>query len=144
MNNKPGYLVTSYLTDAACSLQLWLPALMGCLLAITLSCQTDRSGLANGQKIKLNVGDIREVTVAARADTTWQLAATSDNQEIVDVSRKATLPGVGTGASVAGDAVFLIKGVTAGTARVVFSEKQPTTDGSGRIKKTYTVTVVSQ
>lgn len=98
--------------------------------------------------MRLNVGDIKELTMATRVDTTWQLSATSDNQEVVDVSRKPTIAGAGnnrgTDPTAMGDAVFLIKGVTIGTANVVFSEKQVGTDGAGRVKKTYRVTVVSK
>ncbi|MBO0949011.1 hypothetical protein J2I46_10485 [Fibrella sp. HMF5405] len=111
-----------------------------------MACTTDRTSLADGQKLRLNVGDIQEVTINTRADTTWQLAATSDNQEVVDVSRKQTMTSTGSGsASVqARRAVFLIKGVTAGTARVVFTEKQAGANGDGQLKKTYVVTVTSK
>lgn len=96
--------------------------------------------------MRLAVGDISEVTITARADTTWQLTATSDNQEVVDVSRKPTDSVAPNTSQLTAErpAVYLIKGVTAGTARVVFSEKPVGEDGSGRVKKAYVVTVVNK
>lgn len=120
--------------------------IIGGLFALLSACTATRSESAKGQPMKLTVGDIREVTVAARPDTTYRLTATSDNQEVVDVSRKpadVTAPG-GTPATTTGPTVFLIKGVTAGTARVVFSEKKIGTDGAGQTKKAYVVTVANK
>ncbi|MBO0931583.1 hypothetical protein [Fibrella aquatilis] len=119
--------------------QLYALTLLLCLFALMSACTGSRIDTASGQKMRLSVGDIREVSMTPRADTTWQLTATSDNQEVVDVSRKTTGAGLSNES-----AVFLIKGVTAGTARVVFAEKQPGTDGSGQVKKTYVVTVTSK
>ncbi|RYF69908.1 MAG: hypothetical protein EOO39_16690 [Cytophagaceae bacterium] len=132
--------------NASYAAQMCALALMACLFAVMMSCTTDRTGLGSGQKLRLNVGDIREVTVPTRVDTTWQLAATSDNQEVVDVSRKQSVTATGGSmtAMPMGSAVFLIKGVTAGTARVVFTEKQLGANGDGQVKKTYTVTVTSK
>ena len=96
--------------------------------------------------MRLTVGDIKEVSINARPDSTNQLTATSDNQEVVDVSRKltdATSPN-GPQLSTAGPTVFLIKGVTAGTAKVVFSEKPTGAEGTGRVRKAYVVTVVTK
>ena len=118
----------------------------GWLFALLSACTASRSESAKGRPMRLTVGDINEVTVAARPDATYQLTATSDNQEVVDVSRKptdVTAPG-GTSSSTTGPTVFLIKGVTAGTARVVLSEKKIGTDGAGRTKKTYAVTVTNK
>lgn len=91
------------------------------------------------------VGDIKEVSVATRPDTTWQLTATSDNQEVVDVSRKPATPTTGSQPKTAdsGSATFLVKGVTVGTANVIISEKQVGMDGNGRVRKSYVVTVGS-
>ena len=119
---------------------------IGGLFTALSGCTTTHSESAKGQPMRLTVGDIKEITVAARPDTTYQLTATSDNQEVVDVSRKPTditAPG-GTPSTTTGTIVFLIKGVTAGTARVVFSEKKVGTDGAGRTKKTYVVTVANK
>ena len=117
--------------------------LLLCLFETLSACNTNRTDSAKGQRMRLTVGDIKEVSVSARADTTYQLSATSDNQEVVDVSRKPTdaIAPNGPQLSTAGDVVFLIKGVTAGTAQVVFSEKKAGEEGSGRTKKTYVVTV---
>lgn len=84
--------------------------------------------------------------MATRQDTTWQLTATSDNQEVVDVSRKPKTPTTGSEPKTAdsGSATFLIKGVTVGTANVVFSEKQIGADGDGQVRKSYVVSVTSK
>lgn len=122
------------------------PALLVCLFAVLSACSANRSDSAKGQRMRLMVGDIKEVTINARPDSTNQLTATSDNQEVVDVSRKptdATAPN-GPQLSTAGPVVFLIKGVTAGTARVVFSEKPIGAEGTGQVRKTYVVTVATK
>ena len=122
------------------------PALLICLLTLLSACSTNRSDSAKGQRMRLAVGDISEVTINARADTTYQLTATSDNQEVVDVSRKptdATAPN-GPPSTAERPVVYLVKGVTAGTARVVFSEKPMGAEGTGKVKKTYAVTVVNK
>ncbi|GAB3219590.1 hypothetical protein [Spirosoma arcticum] len=119
--------------------------LMG-LLAVMSACNATRTDSTKGQRLRLTVGDIKEVSIDARPDSTNQLTATSDNQEVVDVSRKPTDTTAPNGPqlSTAGPTVFLIKGVTAGTARVVFSEKPVGEDGTGRVKKAYVVTVVNK
>ncbi|WP_229364513.1 hypothetical protein [Fibrella aestuarina] len=133
------------LTHLPHSLQRCGLALMACFCALLTGCTTDRASLATGPKIRLQVGDIKEISMATRADTTWQLTATSDNQEVVDVSRKQPVAATGgPPASTPGPAVFLLKGVTVGTARVVFSEKQLGATGDGQVKKTYTVVVSSK
>lgn len=126
--------------------QRYGPALLVCLFAVLSACSANRSDSTTGQRMRLSVGDIKEVTISARPDSTNQLTATSDNQEVVDVSRKptdATAPN-GPRLSTGGPVVFLIKGVTAGTAKVVFSEKSIGAEGTGRVKKTYLVTVANQ
>ena len=131
---------------ASASRQFHGLVVIGGLLTLLNACTALRSESAKGQPMRLTVGDIKEVTVAARPDTTYQLTATSDNQEVVDVSRKSTdvtAPG-GPPSTTTAPTVFLIKGVTAGTARVVFSEKKIGTNGAGRTKKTYAVTVANK
>lgn len=121
-------------------------ALLTCLFAVLSACSANRSDSTTGQRMRLSVGDIKEVTLSARPDSTNQLTATSDNQEVVDVSRKptdATAPN-GPQLSTAAPVVFLIKGVTAGTARVVFSEKPVGGEGTGRVRKAYIVTVATK
>ncbi|MEZ0484971.1 hypothetical protein [Fibrella aquatica] len=141
MKNAPDYSILPLTARVANRYTL---ALLSCLLTLSAACT--RNGATGGQKLRLMVGDIKEVSVPTRSDTTWQLNATSDNQEVVDVSRKQTIATVGSAASSspAAEVVFLIKGVTAGTASIVFSEKQPGADGAGTVKKRYRVTVVNQ
>lgn len=97
------------------------------------------------QRIRLEVGQIREISVPRRGDSSWQLVGTSDNQEVVEVSRPELAPAVDTlKRTNAGPAVFQLKGVTVGTANVIFSEKQASDPGNGQVKKTYIVQVVSK
>ncbi len=121
-------------------------AILVYLFALLGACSANRTDSTKGQKLRLTVGDINEVTITARQDTTYQLTATSDNQEVVDVSRKPLDPAAPNGPQLptAGPVVFLIKGVTAGVAKVVFSEKPIGEEGTGRIKKTYVVTVANK
>ena len=126
--------------------QQYRSVLLMALLVVLGACNASRTESTKGQRMRLTVGDIKEVTIPARPDSTNQLTATSDNQEVVDVSRKpseATAPN-GPQLSTTGPTVFLIKGVTAGTAKVVFSEKPVGAEGSGRVRKAYVVTVVSK
>ncbi len=89
------------------------------------------------------VGEIKEISVAP-TDTALAMTGISDNSEVVDVSAKqATGTGL-TNTTTAGQSTFLIKGVTIGTARVVFSEKRPGTAGEGLVRRSYVVQVVSK
>lgn len=94
--------------------------------------------------MRLTVGEIKEVAMPSRAGA--QLVGTSENQEIVDVSQRAFTSADSTamqqGQSVS--TVFLVKGVSTGTAKVFFSDKTAGEDGSGKPRKTYAVQVVSQ
>lgn len=124
-----------------------LISLVGLFIALS-ACNANQPGSSSGrqQRLRLTVGDISELTIPARQDSTWQLTATSDNQEVVDVSRKpldATAPN-GTTLPTTGPVIFLIKGVTAGTAKVVFSEKLIGADGTGRVRKTYVVNIANK
>lgn len=126
--------------------QRYGPPLLGCLFTVLSACSANRSDSTTGQRMRLSVGDIKEITLSARPDSTNQLTATSDNQEVVDVSRKptdATAPN-GPQLSKGGPTVFLIKGVTAGTAKVVFSEKPIGAEGTGQVRKAYVVTVANK
>lgn len=116
------------------------------LLGLLSACHRETAVKGPQQKLQLSVGDVREVTVDARQDTTWQLTATSDNQEVVDVSRKPSVTAADNEPKTqsTGPTAYLIKGVTVGTARVVFSEKPVGEEGDGRIKRTYVVTVVNK
>ena len=120
--------------------------LLVCLLAVLSACSANKTDSTKGQRMRLTVGDIKEITITARQDTMYQLTATSDNQEVVDVSRKPLDPAASNGPQLptAGPTVFLIKGVTAGTAKVVFTENQIGAEGSGQVKKAYVVTVANK
>lgn len=143
MNNKFVYLVKHLMINASYPMQMGVLALMACLFALMIACTTGRPDSSGGPKIRLAVGEIKELTMATRSDTTWQLTATSDNQEVVDVSRKTPVA-TGTRSPATRPAIFLLKGVTAGAANVVFSEKQMGADGNGQVKKTYVVMVTGK
>ena len=152
MKKQPGDLYRPMPAKAPALSQRNSMFVLVCLLALMGACNASRTEPNKGQRMRLNVGEINEISMDTRQDTTWQLMATSDNQEVVDVTRKplATITGngVNNGANTAmatgGSVAFLIKGVTAGTARVVFSEKQAGEEGPGRVKRAYFVTVVNK
>jgi hypothetical protein len=148
MNEQPDYLARFGPVQTRAIRQPYTLLLSVCLLALLSACSANRSGTDVGikQRLRLMVGDIKEVSVATRPDTTWQLTATSDNQEVVDVSRKLATPTTGSEPKTAesGSAMFLVKGVTVGTANVIISEKQVGTNGDGRVRKSYVVTVSSK
>ena len=146
MNNRLRFLTGLMPANTVGLRQCYGLVLLMCLFAGLSACNANRTDSNKGQKMRLTVGDIKEVSVSARLDSTYQLTATSDNQEVVDVSRKPTDATVSNGQAspTAGVVVFLIKGVTAGTAKVVFSEKQNGVDGSGRVKKAYVVSVANK
>ncbi len=114
------------------------------LLVVGLAAcgRTQPPGAGPQQRMRLTVGEIREISLPSPADTTVTLAGSSDNSEVVDVSPKQTAGAVQPTAP--GTRIFLIKGVTIGTARVVFSEKRTGTAADGPARKTYLVQVVSQ
>jgi hypothetical protein len=98
------------------------------------------------RKIKLNVGEIKEIRLTSQRDSTWQVVSSSENKEIVDITNKAD-PTEVTGTSTVpdqGNMVFLVKGVTPGSVRISFAEKQKAEEGPGRILKAYQVEVVTE
>jgi hypothetical protein len=146
MNQRPDYSASSgALPTRTFRLRHTLLLSVG-LLGLLSACHRETAVKGPQQRMQLSVGDVREVTVDARPDTTWRLTATSDNQEVVDVSRKPSVTAADNEpkAQSTGPTVYLIKGVTVGTARVVFSEKPVGEDGDGRVKRTYVVTVVNK
>ncbi|WP_460978214.1 hypothetical protein [Spirosoma knui] len=114
-----------------------------CIVLISVSACSRTAQTGPQSKLRLEVGQIKEVTLSASGDGSTQLVGTSDNQEVVDVTRKQ--PGPESTATIqtgdSGPIVFLIKGVTVGKANVTFSEKKTGEEGSGQAKKTYVVEV---
>ncbi|GAB3703379.1 hypothetical protein GCM10027592_33290 [Spirosoma flavus] len=91
------------------------------------------------------VGEIKEVSLPGQGDGSTELIGTSDNQEVVEVSRQQLAPAVDTlSRGKTGPAVFQIKGVTSGTANVIFSAKPINQSGSGQPVRTYVVQVVAK
>lgn len=118
--------------------------LLAALLAITTACSSTKNE-GSKQRIRLSVGEIKEISLPSRGDGSTQLIGTSDNQEVVEVSRPELAPAVDTlKRDKSGPTVFQLKGVTVGSANVMFSEKQPNETGSGQVKKTYVVQVVAK
>lgn len=109
------------------------------LLAGLSSCHSLQPG-ESGKRLKLNVGEIKEISLSAPKDSTVQIVGTSDNNEVVDVSQK---PVIGSTTQSAGSMVFLLKGVTVGTANVIFSDRKPGEAGAGHIRRTYKVQVTT-
>ncbi|MGF7218212.1 hypothetical protein GGR92_004389 [Spirosoma lacussanchae] len=114
-----------------------------CTIAVITSLAACRMGAGSGsaRPMKVAVGAIQEVTLTGKS-----VVGTSDNQEVVDVTTKP-LSSADSSAQAQGKAVattFLIKGVTVGTARVVFAEQAADSSPDGRVRQTYAVQVVSQ
>ncbi len=119
-----------------------LSRLLIMLIGLTACSPKQPSGPT--KRMRLQVGEITEIRVARPTDRTAVLTGTSDNSEIVDVSLKQTVAAE-TGATPSADqVVYLIKGITVGTARVVFSEKRADGSGTGHVQKTYVVQVSSK
>lgn len=106
---------------------------------------TSTKSTGSQKRVQLAVGDIKEITVPRRGDSSLQLIGTSDNQEVVDVSRRELAPAVDTlqQQPASGPAVFQLKGITVGTANVTFSEKSPNEVGNGKTIRTYVVRVTA-
>lgn len=101
---------------------------------------TTESSSQKPKRIRLVVGQIREVHLPVPSDTTIQLTASSENNEIVDVTRQTTLQ-TKRGKK---KALFLIKAITGGAVKVIFSQKGINEEGAGNILKTYQVQVVNK
>lgn len=120
------------------------------LLRLVLPISFALGGLAactatRPQKMRLHVGEIKEITRRTPTDTSRRLLATSENPEVADVSRQqAVAEGVTPSAAPAARQTFLLKGVTADRVRVVFSEKTKTLQAQDWIRKTYLVEVVNE
>ena len=122
--------------------------LLAALLPVFLgACGSSGSSVSGGAKrLRLEVGKIKEVDFRLGPDTTLHLYSSSDNKEIVDVSRAESSPDdvAVRPAKGADRALFYIKGISPGKANVVFSEKKSDQEGPGRTLSTYAVEVVSK
>ncbi|MVM41347.1 hypothetical protein GO730_32775 [Spirosoma sp. HMF3257] len=95
--------------------------------------------------MRVSVGEIKEISMPSRGDGTSELIGTSDNQEVVEVSRQQLAPAVDTlKRDDTRPTVFQIKGITAGTANVVFATKPLNQTGNGQTIRTYIVQVTAK
>lgn len=124
-------------------------ALWYLLLAVVIGLTGCRQGMvssnasARGERLEVKLGEIKEVTVSGLITNPVELVGTSENKEVVEVSRRRLTAAKDTVTpSDSGPAVFEIKGVTPGTARVTFSEKRMDGKGKEKIRKAYVVKVV--
>lgn len=114
--------------------------LIGGLLACSQNSQP-----GSQKRLRVSVGEIKEVSLPSGGDGSSELIGTSDNQEVVEVSRRQLAPAVDTlSRTNTGPTVFQIKGVTIGTANVVFSTKPLNQTGSGQPIRTYVVQVTAK
>ncbi len=111
------------------------------LLVVGLWACSQSSQPGGQRRMQVAVGQIKEISMPAPGDSTVRLIGTSDNSEIVDVSPKQSA--AETSVAKSDNAIFLIKGVTVGTAKVVFSEKQTGGAGTERVVRTYVVQVAT-
>lgn len=116
------------------------------LLVGLYSCShSSQSGTGSQKKLRVSVGEIKEISLSDRGDSGSELIGTSDNQEVVEVSRQQLAPAVDTlSQNKTGPTVFQIKGVTAGTANVIFSTKPMNQAGNGTTVRTYVVQVTAK
>jgi hypothetical protein len=100
----------------------------------------------SSKRIKLNVGEIKEISLSSNRDSTWQVIGSSENKEIVDVTSKQDPSEETTTTNIPdnGSLVFLVKGVTSGSVKITFAEKQKDDTGPGNILKTYQVDVTTK
>jgi hypothetical protein len=112
----------------------------------SVSNKGDYTFSEKARRIKLGIGEIKEITINSQRDSTWQVIGSSENKEIVDVTSKQD-PSEETATTNIphnGSLTFMVKGVTTGKIRVVFAEKKKAESGPGRILKTYLVDVVTE
>lgn len=112
------------------------------LLTGVLPGCSPRAALSN--HFRLRVGEVREIAVPSPADTSLRLQASTDNPEVVDVSPHPVPVGEAPSEAKPGWAKFLVKGVTAGKVRVVFSEKTNGPVVHDRVAQTYLVEVTNK
>ena len=106
--------------------------------------QRDQPSSGSRKKIKVAVGEIKEISMPGRGNGSFELVGTSDNQEVVEVSRQQLAAAVDTLKRSNGPTVFQIKGVTIGTANVVFSKKPINQISVGEVVRTYVVQVTAK
>ncbi|SOD78482.1 hypothetical protein [Spirosoma fluviale] len=107
--------------------------------------RTGQSDMGSKKRLKVSVGEIKEVSLPNRGDAGSELIGTSDNQEVVEVSRRQLAPAVDTLTRAnTGPTVFQIKGVTVGTANVTFTTRAMTASGNGQPVRTYVVQVTAK
>lgn len=107
--------------------------------------RTGQSDVGAKKRLKVSVGEIKEVSLPNRGEAGSELIGTSDNQEVVEVSRRQLAPAVDTLNRInTGPTVFQIKGVTIGTANVTFSTRAMTASGNGQPVRTYVVQVTAK
>ena len=118
---------------------IWLA---GGLLACSQTSLPDGGG---SKKIRLTIGEIKEISVPNRGDSSQELIGTSDNQEIVEVSRPGLAPALDTlNRDRKGPTIFQLKAVTEGTVKVVFATKPLNQTGNGQPVRTYIVRVLAK
>lgn len=121
---------------------MWFIWLSVGLLACSQSSLPDGG---SSRKIRLTVGEIKEISLPNRGDSSQVLIGTSDNQEIVEVSRPELAPAVDTlNRDKKGPTVFQLKGVTEGTVKVIFATKPLNQVGNGQPVRTYVVRVLAK
>ncbi len=122
--------------------QLWFTFLMLGLIACS---QTGQPDSGSKRRLRVSVGEIKDISLPTTGDGSLELIGASDNQEVVEVSRQQLAPAVDTlSRTNSGPTVFQIKGVTVGTANVVFSTKPMNQAGSGQTIRTYVVQVTAK
>ncbi|SFC29657.1 hypothetical protein SAMN05216167_101819 [Spirosoma endophyticum] len=122
--------------------RVWPLALMIGLMACA---QTSQPSTGSQKTLRVSVGEIKDITLSKGGNGSWELIGASDNQEVVEVSRRNLAPAVDTlKRDNTGPMIFQIKGVTSGTANVVFTRKAIDGTGNGEVVRTYVVQVTAK
>lgn len=120
-------------------------SIIGLIIGFPACNKSSQPGTGSQKKLRVSVGEIKEISVPSRGDSSVELIGTSDNQEVVEVSRQQLAPAVDTlNRAGTGPTIFQIKGITVGTANVIFSAKPMNATGSGQPVRTYVVQVVTK
>ena len=139
--------ISSFLSIRGLCLNRATKPILLALFTLSLAACSKSNQLTSGpqRKLTVTIGEIKEVSLSRSGDGSSELIGTSDNQEVVEVSRQQLAPAVDTlQRKNTGPTVFQIKGVTVGTANVVFSEKPMNQAGNGQPVRTYVVQVTAK
>ncbi len=115
------------------------------IFGLSACSHTSQPGSGDQKRLRISVGEIKDVSLSIRGDGSSELVGTSDNQEVVEVSRQQLAPAVDTlNRNNTVPTIFQIKGITVGTANIIFAKKPLGRTGPGDVVRTYIVQVTAK